>query len=93
MVVAETSRSLGLTWEPPFEENRNGIIVSYTVSIVAADDGGTSLELTATGTTSIVAADLRPFTTYTCSVAASTSVGVGPSTPSVLLTTPEDGEL
>ena len=92
MIVAETSRSLRLTWEPPFEENRNGIIVSYTASIVATDDG-TSLELTAMGTTSIVAADLRPFTTYTCSVAASTSVGLGPSTPSVLLTTPEDGEL
>ena len=90
VVVSESSRSLRLTWEPPFEENRNGLIITYTVFIVA--DDGTSLELTAAGT-SVVAADLRPFTTYTCSVAASTSVGRGPTTPTFLLTTPEDGEL
>lgn len=90
VVVAESSRSLRLTWEPPFEENRNGLIISYTVFIVA--DDGTSLELMATGT-SIVATNLRPFTTYTCSVAASTSVGRGPSTPTFLFTTPEDGEI
>ena len=90
VVVAESSRSLRLNWESPFEENRNGIIISYTVSIMA--DDGTALELTATGT-SIVAGDLRPFITYTCSVVASTSVGRGPSTPTFLLTTPEDGEL
>ena len=90
VVVSESSRSLRLTWEPPFEENRNGLIITYTVFIVA--DDGTSLELTAAGT-SVVATNLRPFTTYTCSVVASTSVGRGPTTPTFLLTTPEDGEL
>ena len=36
--------------------------------------------------------NLRPFTTYTCSVAASTSIGQGPPTATVLQTTPEDGK-
>ena len=90
LVVSESSRSLRLTWEPPLQENRNGLITNYTVFIVA--DDGTSLELT-TPATSVVTTDLRPFTTYTCSVAASTSIGRGPSTPTFILTTPEDGEL
>ena len=89
MIVAESSRSLRLTWQPPFVENRNGIIINYTVFIVA--DDSTSLQVT-TPNTSIVVSNLRPFTTYTCNVAASTSVGQGPPTAAMLQTTPEDGE-
>lgn len=90
MVVADSSRSLSLTWEPLLEENRNGIIIEYTVFVTA--DDGTAMELTATDT-SLVVNNLCPFTTYTCSVSASTSEGRGPPSPTVLRTTPEDGKL
>ena len=36
---------------------------------------------------------LNPFTSYIISVSASTSVGPGPSTPSVIVTTPQAGRL
>ena len=90
VVTAMSSRSLRLTWEPPFEENRNGIITGYTISITNED--GVAMEITATNTSAVVT-NLRPFTTYTSSITASTSVGEGPPTATVSRTTPEDGEL
>ena len=90
MIIAESSRSLRLTWGPPSEESRNGIIVGYNVFITP--DSGATMETTTTAT-SYVASNLRPFTTYTCSVTARTSVGQGPLTAALLQTTPEDGRL
>ena len=90
MVVADSPRSLRLTWEPPLDENRNGIITEYTAFVTV--DGGTAMELT-TANTSLVVGNLRPFTTYSCSVAASTRVGQGPLTGTMLVTTPEDGKM
>ena len=35
---------------------------------------------------------LSPFTTYSCIVAAETSIGLGPFTQEYVITTPEDGK-
>ena len=88
--VSSTSRSADITWEPPSEEDRNGIIINYTINVTAASTGQT-FQLRST-TTSITVTSLKPYTTYFCIIAASTSVGVGPPSTVFTLNTPEDGE-
>ena len=50
------------------------------------------MEITTTAAAAIITDRIRPFTIYTCSIAASTRVGRGPKTAPVSITTPEDGE-
>ena len=88
MISVESSRSLRLSWDSLPEESRNGIIIGYSVFVTP--DGGVTMETT-TNMTTFLAANLRPFTTYTFTVAARTSIGRGPLTPASLETTPEDG--
>ena len=71
-------------------QNRNGIIVNYTIFIIV--DDSTSMEIMTTAAAAIITDGIRPFTIYTCSVAASTRVGCGPQTAPLSITTPEDGE-
>ena len=91
MLSAETSRSIKITWDPPLVQNRNGIIVNYTIFITV--DDSTTMEIMTTATAAIITDQIRPFTVYICSVAASTRVGHGPQTAPLSITTPEDGEL
>lgn len=90
MLVAETPRSIKLTWDPPLMQNRNGIIVNYTIFITVDDT--TTVEIMTTATDTIITDQIKPFTIYTCSVAANTRVGRGPQTAPQYITTPEDGE-
>ena len=46
--------------------------------------GGATVILTVT--------ELHPYHTYSCRVAAATSIGIGPFTPAILLETLEDGK-
>ena len=70
---------------------QNGIIILYTINVTVADSGE-MFQLTST-TTSLTVSTLQPFTTYFCSIAASTSVGMGPFSTVITLQTPEDGML
>ena len=88
VVTADSSRSLQLTWESPTEISSNGPITGYTVVIVS--DSGFFMEYM-TIDTQLIIRDLSPFTTYVCSVAANTTIGQGPYTMNVSITTPEDG--
>ena len=89
-VDSATSQSVDISWSPPLLEERNGIITSYTVTV--SRQGSDSPIQIASPTTSISVSMLNPFTSYTVTVAALTSIGVGP--PSTLLTfrTAEDGK-
>jgi receptor-type tyrosine-protein phosphatase Q len=86
--IATSSRSAVLTWDPPNAEERNGIVVEYIINVSAVETGE-NFQLTST-TTSITVASLRPYTTYRCIIAASTSVGIGPFSTVFTLVTPED---
>ena len=89
MAMAISSTSIILTWEPPLIHERNGIITTYTITQVVAGN------VTVFTTTALMLQvdDLRPFTSYTYDVAASTAIGRGPSTPATSEMTPEDGRL
>ena len=85
-----TSTSIHLSWDPPPDDQRNGIIIYYTVHIVPPH-GGASVHLNSTDTR-IVVTSLSPYTTYSCSVAASTSVGIGPFSSAIMVQTNPTGE-
>ena len=89
-VQATDSRTLVLSWEPPLPEDRNGIITNYTVNITEIETGR-QFQLV-TDNTTITAFPLHPHYTYSCTVTAETSVGLGPYTALRAVQMPEDGK-
>ena len=89
-VQATDSRTLILSWEPPLQEDRNGIITQYTVNIIEMETG--MLLQLVTDNTTVTAFSLHPHYTYSCTVAAETSVGLGPYTSPRAVRMPEDGK-
>ena len=85
---ANNSRSLILSWDLPLPQDVNGVIVDYTINITSTL--GTSSFPVQSSDTSYIITSLRPFIAYTCIIAAHTSVGRGPFSTGVTLTTPED---
>lgn len=84
-----TSMSILLTWTPPPENTHNGEIRSYKVHII--DDAGTVIEFNSSSTW-LSASSLHPYYDYYCRVSAFT-VGYGPFTDALNVTTEEDGWL
>ena len=83
--ITVNKTSLICTWDPPEESAQNGEIVSYTLTCYSG--GETVINLTLNPT--VLEIDLNLFnysTTYTCSLAASTLVGTGPTTVSSVTT-------
>ena len=88
--MSATARTINLSWSPPLPKQQNGIITSYGLSCSA---GGSSATHTAiVSTTSHTFSGLEPFTSYTCSVHASTVVGDGPAAIKTVVTD-EDSKL
>ena len=98
-VTMTTTNSLTLTWEPPVPAN--GEISQYSYECVqqgAIGEGGEG-----NGERIVVSDDvmgkqrsetisnLQPYTSYTCSVNATTGGGTGPPSQSVTTTTNQDG--
>ena len=88
---ALSSQSVIITWEPPSPEEQNGHIVEYVINITGLDTGERYQHLSASNNLTIGL--LSPFSTYTCVIAASTSVGIGPFSTVVIVQTLEDGVL
>lgn len=68
---------LFFTWDPPAEDERNGEIVSYTLSCDINDD--LQFELSLIDIEEISLGVYRVDSTYTCKIYASTSGGAGPA--------------
>ena len=79
-----------LTWEDPDVADQNGVIISYEIELTIVTTGQ-RIQMTSS-TTSILLTSLLPFTTYTCRVAASTSVGLGPYSIVISFLTDETGK-
>ena len=83
------ARNVTLTWAPPPEQGRNGIITFYRITCIETINGGLVVNTTTTETT-LTVKNLKPAFEYRCHVTASTSVGEGPAAQ-LLFTTAEDG--
>lgn len=96
MATNVTSRGFRLTWLAPTTLEANGIVRSYTLSVVESKSGSKfidELEMIATPHEMSEEFDvnfLTPYTTYNCSVAAKT-VRTGPAA-ALQVTTAEEGE-
>ena len=77
-----------MTWEPPQEDQQNGIIQRYMI-MVMVQQTRVSLSLNTTST-SITIPNLHPAYDHSIEVAAVT-VGVGRYSSVISLTTPDDG--
>lgn len=86
-LIASGSRSLVLTWAVPLPQQVNGIVVDYTINITSSL--GTNTISVGSNITTYTVGSLRPYVAYTCIIAAHTSVGRGPFSVGVTLTTPE----
>ena len=87
-MLATSSRTAFLSWDPPDVPLRNGEISLYTVnvSIIESEE---MLQFTSVSTELELSA-LRPYHTYMYMVAASTVAGEGPFSVVVTIRMPED---
>ena len=87
---ALSSEEVFFQWDLPLPQHQNGIIIGYIVSITALETG-TTVHMS-TPHLNLTLRSLRPFTTYSCIVAARTSIGLGPFSTTVNAQTFEDGK-
>ena len=84
--VAESSISISVSWSAP--ETPNGVITEYQLQ---CSGGGQVFNWTVMGSqTTTTLSGLLPYTNYSCSITAHTSVGGGPAA-TVNVTTAQDG--
>ena len=88
MTSSSNPRSITLTWGPPQDDQQNGILRYYLVTLTSTLP--TITRNISSTITSITVGGLTPFTSYTCTVSVAT-VGVGPSTTGQTIVTQEDG--
>ena len=86
--AASSSRSVSISWSPPQRDQRNGIVLYYLVTLTSTTGSITRNVSSVQQTVSI--SGLSPYTDYNCTVQAET-IGVGPPSPVVQISTPEDG--
>lgn len=85
-----SSEAILFQWNLPLPQNQNGIITGYLVNITALETG--AMIHMSTPYLNLTLHSLRPFTTYSCIVAARTSVGLGPFSTTINIQTLEDGK-
>ena len=72
----------------PLPQDVNGIVTDYTITVMSSVSNSTFQ--TGSNVTTYTLTSLRPYVIYTCIVAAHTSIGQGPFSTSITVTTPED---
>ena len=75
--IALSSSEIQITWDPPPQENRNGPILAYNFTALDSATGNVIISRVVVSTYTLVLY-LRPFTFYTFTLSARTSIGFGP---------------
>ena len=75
--VNRTNTSATLSWDPPEEKDRNGIIIGYDVKYKPTDDSAEEISKEVEGT-NVVIRNLINGKNYLFMVTAKTSKGIGP---------------
>lgn len=91
VTVGDTlSTSFIVIWQPPANENQNGLILGYTVKIVdLSSNNETQIYVTET---TLEVFDLMPFTQYEVAIAAHNAAGRGPFSVIITVETEESGK-
>jgi hypothetical protein len=76
-ILAVSSSVLEVSWQPPSDDQRNGIITTYTIQY-GQDQTSLATATVSADYTSYKIRNADPHTTYYAKVSASTSVGMGP---------------
>ena len=89
ITVSPTSPFMAeLFWSPPLLEEQNGVIINYVITVTDTETGD-EFQLSTSSNMLTIANNLMPYTTYTCVIAAETSVGLGPFSQNISFTTLE----
>lgn len=89
-----SSSSLVVSWTPPPPSHRNGVVTSYRIAFwktASTEDGSEEAAMMSKGLRAQLE-NLRPWTNYSVSVAASTRAGQGVASEPLVCTTHQDGE-
>ena len=81
-----------MSWRLPPIEERNGVIISYTIFLVELPTNTTLIYQREGNHTELIVEDLHPYYEYRCSILAATQVGDSPSSDSVTIRTAEEGK-
>ena len=88
-----SATEISLSWFSPSRESQNGVLVYYVILINATSSsypGWTTTQINVTASSTFyTTTGLKPYTAYTLSVSAATSVGRGPYSSSTTVTTHE----
>ena len=87
---ANSPYSVSLTWNPPPDDEHNGILTGYVVNVTVLENNG-SFSLV-TKNSSLVLDKLKPFRTYMFAIAPMTVVGFGPTGVLFTIKTPQTGK-
>ena len=85
-----SSKSILVQWDSVPAENRNGIIISYTVTYMELPGGSTISQRVYAATTQATLTGLNKYTNYSIDVLASTLKGNGNSSEPIIVITGED---
>ena len=88
VVHSYTSRSIALTWEPPQEEDLNGVLHQFVIHLLEYETGRTWNETSKD--VEYMLEDLHPYYTYSVAIAAET-ISVGPFSSNTTIQLAEDG--
>ena len=83
--------SAQFSWQPPSDDDINGILSYYLLRIVDESFNLTNITINITSTNYVIAT-LEEYVRYSCQVAAATEAGVGPYTSPIIIITQQDGE-
>ena len=89
--VTVTSENISLEWIAPEPAERNGVILGYIIRYVHFQAGRSST--VEAQTTDVFISNLEPHNLYTFSIAARTTIGIGPFSENIQIRTAEAGEL
>ncbi len=89
-VLQINTDSFWINWQPLPQSETNGAIIGYVINITKCSSS--SIQQFSTTSTTLLAQNLTAFTTYSCIIAAKTSLGVGPFSEAIPIQTLEDGK-
>lgn len=87
------SRAIQLSWQPPSEQEQNGVIVGYKIQLSRAVNPRDFILLETENKTLLIGeVYIKPFTQYLFRIAAFTTAGTGPFSESLRINSLEDGK-